>query len=82
MERLAQYLDDVDDLLGIVALCSEHIRRLVLRLVRAVVFGTAIYGGVQIARIYPPAAGAVATVLLILLVYRSLVAAKLAVARS
>ncbi|MDX1517371.1 MAG: hypothetical protein R3288_11055 [Woeseiaceae bacterium] len=82
MERLAQYWDDLDDLLGIVALCAERIRRFVLFLVSAATFFVAVYAGMMIALNDPPLALAIVTILLIFLMYRSVTAPRMAVAGS
>lgn len=74
MERLAQYWDDLDDLLGIVALCTERIRRFALFLLAAGSFFLAVYVGMMIALTDPPLALAIVTVLLVFLMYRSVTA--------
>lgn len=80
MERLAQYWDDVDDLLGIVALCAERMRRWALFLVVSGSYILATYAAVKIALQDAPLALAIATVLLVLLIYRSVTALRPAVA--
>ena len=82
MERLAQYWDDLDDLLGIVALCAERIRRFVLFLLGAATFFGALYAGMMVALQDPPLALAIVTVLLVFLMYRSVTSPRVAVARS
>ncbi|MDX1516431.1 MAG: hypothetical protein R3288_06305 [Woeseiaceae bacterium] len=74
MERIAQFWDDLDDLLGIIALCAEHIRRFCLFVLGTLAFLSALAAGVTIALFDPPLAMAVATILLILLMYRSVTA--------
>ncbi len=78
MERLAQYWDDLDDLLGIVALCAERIRRFVIFLLGAASFFVAVYAGITIALLDPPLALAIVTILLIFLMYRSVTAPRIA----
>lgn len=78
MERFAQYWDDLDDLLGIVGLCAERIRRLVIFLLAAASFSLAVFGGVTIAQSDPPLALAIVTVLLVFLMYRSVTAPRAA----
>lgn len=79
MERIAQYWDDLDDLLGIVALCGERIRRFILFLLGAASFFLATYAGMMIALSTPPLALGVATLLLVVLMYRSVTAPRTAV---
>ena len=74
MERLAQYWDDLDDLLGIVGLCAERIRRFVFFLLGAASFSLAVYAGILVALLDPPLALAIVTILLIFLMYRSVTA--------
>lgn len=71
MERLAQYWDDLDDLVGIVGLCAERIRRFVLFLLGAAGFALGVGAGVMIALDRPPLALAIVTILIVLLMYRS-----------
>ena len=80
MERLAQYWDDLDDLLGIVFLCAERIRRFLVFLLGATGFFLAVYAGIQIALMDPPLAMAIVTILLIFLMYRSVTAPRLVAA--
>ena len=82
MERLAQYWDDLDDLLGIVALCAERIRRFVVFLLAAGSFSVAVYAGMMIALADPPLALAIITVLLVFLMYRSVTAPRAAATNS
>ena len=82
MERLAQYWDDLDDLLGIVGLCAERIRRFVLFLLVAASFFLGLYVGMLIALQDPPLALAIVTILVFYLMYRSVTAPRLAAATS
>lgn len=82
MERLAQYWDDLDDLLGIIALCAERIRRFVIFLLGAASFFVAVYAGMRIALLDPPLALAIATILLIFLMYRSVTAPRISATSS
>ncbi len=77
MERLAQYWDDLDDLLGIVALCAERIRCFVIFLLGAASFFFALYAGMLIALLDPPLALAIVTILLVFLMYRSVTAPRM-----
>lgn len=78
MERFAQYWDDLDDLLGIVGLCAERIRRFVVFLLGTASFLLAFYAGMLIALQDPPLALAIVTILLVYLMYRSVTAPRLA----
>lgn len=71
MERFAQYWDDLDDLIGIIGLCVERIRRLVLFAVVTALFLVVVVGSVLLALAEPPLALAVATILLVQLAYRT-----------
>ena len=77
MERLAQYWDDLDDLLGIVGLCAERIRRFVVFLLAAAGFFLALYAGIVLGLKDPPLAPAIVTILLVYLMYRSVTAPRL-----
>ena len=72
MERLAQYWDDLDDLLGAVRLCAERIRRFLLFVLSTAVFLLAVCGGMVLAVLKPPMALATATILAVVVMYRSL----------
>ncbi len=82
MERLAQYWDDLDDLLGLVALCAERIRRFMLFLLCTATFFAAVYAGMMIALQDPPLALAIVTILLVFLMYRSVTSPRMAAAGS
>lgn len=74
MECLLQYLDDLDDLFGIVGLVWERLRRAMLRLL-AVFMATAVAGaGMWLALLHPPIALATSTVLFVVLLYRTVTA--------
>lgn len=74
MERIAQYWDDLDDLLGAIGLYAERIRHFALFMLTSALFLSCVLGGILIALTDPPLALAVATILLILLMYRSVTA--------
>lgn len=78
MERIAQYWDDLDDLLGAIGLYAERLRRFALFMLTTALFLSTVLGGILIALTDPPLALAVATILLILLMYRSVTAANAA----
>lgn len=71
MERFAQFWDDFDDLIGMVGLCAEHIRRTALFVVSTVLFLAIVLGIILVAMMDPPLALAVATILAIQLTYRT-----------
>ena len=74
MECLLQYLDDLDDLFGIVGLVWERLRRAMLRLL-AVLMATVVAGaGMWLALAHPPIALATSTVLFVVLLYRTVTA--------
>ncbi len=75
MERLLQYLDDVDDLVGAVGLFYESLRRIALRLLALASGLLALAGGFLLALSYPQAALGVGLLLLLLLGYRTLASA-------
>jgi len=63
VERLAQFLDDLDDLIGILALVSERIRKAFYLLLFAFVAVTIQVGGVLLALVHPPLARGLARIL-------------------
>lgn len=71
MEKLLQYWDDLDDLLGAIGLVAERIRRLFLFIVYATFVGVLQLAGIVIALATPPLALAIATILFVTLMYRS-----------
>ncbi len=71
MERLLQYLDDIDDMLGIAGLIWERLRRSLFRLSVLVASLLLIAAGVWLARNHPPMALATCLLLLVTLLYRS-----------
>ena len=70
-ERALQYWDDLDDLVGAVALCGERIRRFLLFTVATLLFALAIAGGIVLAVVEPPLALAITVLLLVALMYRA-----------
>jgi hypothetical protein len=73
VERLFQYLDDLEDLMYAAPLIAEQIRRAVLRIL--FLFGAICLqvGGVILALIQPPLALAVVMLLLVALLMRAVV---------
>ena len=80
MERLAQLLDDLDDLVSMIGLLGERLRHFAL-----VIIGTCItlaipVGGILLALEHPPLALAMALILFVTLLYQSVTAPHYAVA--
>lgn len=71
MERLAQLLDDFDDLICMVRLVSERIRRIFLVVIGTCVILSIQAGGVALALVHPPLALATAAILFVTLLYHS-----------
>ena len=74
MECLLQYLDDLDDLYGAFGLVWERMRRSLLKLIYATMLAAVAAGAVWLALLQPPVAMAVATMLFVILLYRSVTA--------
>lgn len=71
MEFLLQYWDDLDDMLGMLGLFVERLRRLLLFTLSALVFSAFVAGSILLALAEPPLALAVATLLGVVLLYRA-----------
>ncbi len=71
MERLLQYLDDLDDLFSAIGLLAERIRSVLWLLFSAVVALVVEAGGILLALEEPPLALATAILLFVTLLYRS-----------
>jgi hypothetical protein len=71
MECLLQYLDDIDDLVGICGLVYERLRRLFLTLAVLLVSSALIVSGILLALVHPPMALATSILLFVTLLYRS-----------
>ena len=71
MERLLQYLDNLDDLFGVLGLLWEQTRRAIGLLLASGIVIVAAATGVWLALLHPPIAGAISTVLFVILLYRS-----------
>ena len=71
MERLLQYMDDIDDLCGAFGLVYERIRRLFLNLIALLAAALTVGAGVALALVHPPIALATCIVLFVTLLYRS-----------
>lgn len=73
MERILQYLDDIDDFVYAVALVWEQIRRAFGFLLRMLSLVAVQASGIYAALTAPPLAVAIATLLSVTLLYRSAV---------
>ena len=81
MERLIQYLDDLDDLVGMFGLVAERIRSLFLALLSCVSIAAVAVPGVWLALVSPPLALATSTILFVTLLYRTVTAPTHALSR-
>lgn len=75
MERLVQLLDDLDDLVWAIRLVGERIRSRIISLLKIMFLLAIQAGGVFLAIGHPPLALAMALVLFMCLLYRSVTAA-------
>jgi len=73
MERFLQYLDDLDDFVYAVALAWERIRRACAFIANMTFLVAVQASGIYAALTSPPLAVAIATLLLVTLLYRSVV---------
>jgi len=71
MERFLQYLDDLDDLFGMLGLINERLRRFALALLSYIAVGAGAAAGIWIALLHPPLALATSTLLFVTLLYRA-----------
>lgn len=74
MECFLQYLDDLDDVFGVLGLVSERLRRALLKLLATLMLVGASGAGVWLALLHPPIALATSTVLFVVLLYRTVTA--------
>ena len=72
MERLLQYLDDIDDLAGLLGLLRERFRRLLFRLLRAALGLFVMAGAFWLAITHPIVALATCALLVVVLGLRLL----------
>ena len=70
MERILQWLDDLDDLLGTVGLLAERLRRALLSFARLLILLSVAACGILAALREPPLGLAVAILLFVFLLYR------------
>ena len=85
MERILQYLDDLDDLFGICGLLAERVRAIIIYLAQFTASLALGAGGVFVALSKPPLGLAVVILLFVTLLYRSVTAptrVRLAAART
>jgi hypothetical protein len=80
MERLAQLLDDLDDLFYMIGLVSERIRNAGVSVLTICAVLIVLVGGVYLALIHPPLALATAIILFVSLLYRSVTSPRLEIA--
>ena len=71
MERLLQYLDDLDDMYGAAGLLLERLRNIAWFAAISLLIGTLLTGGVLLALHEPPLALAIAILLFTALLYRA-----------
>ena len=71
MECLLQYLDEIDDLCGVVGLHYEGLRNAALALMGLIVGLIAVASGIALALAHPPIAMATSILLFLTLLYRS-----------
>ena len=79
MERILQWLDDVDDLLGAVGLLTERLRHFAVALLRLIALFSVTACGIVAALTKPPLGLAVAILLFVFLLYRGVTRPGLAV---
>lgn len=79
MEIIAQWLDDVDDFFAAVGLIAERIRNFLITALLLGVSSILQIAAVILALRHPPLASAIATVLIVILMYRSATAPRTAV---
>ena len=70
-ERALQYWDDLDDLVGAIALRGERIRQLVLFSATTLLFLSLVLAGIGVAMSEPPLALAIVVLLFVTLMYRT-----------
>lgn len=74
MERFLQYLDDLDDLYGMVGLIKERMRRVISTLFAYLILLCGAAAGMFLAILHPPIAMATAILLFVTQLYRSVTA--------
>ena len=71
MERVIQWLDDLDDLIGMFGLASERIRRVLVAIGLTFAGFLLQLGGILLALSHPPIALATVIIMFVTLLYRS-----------
>ena len=71
MERLIQWLDDLDDLIGMLGLARERIRRVTIAIGLTFAAFLLQLGGILLALSHPPVALATVIIMFVTLLYRS-----------
>ena len=79
MEVIAQWLDDLDDMISSMRLLSERFRSFCISLFGLASALLVLFAGVLLALEHPPLASATATILLVTLMYRAATAPRQAV---
>ncbi len=82
MERFLLYFDDLDDLYGMIGLLAERLRRFLFAVVSYLLLSAGAIAGIGLALSHPPLALATAILLFVLLMYRSVTAPIVRVART
>lgn len=77
MERIAQLLDDLDDLISAIGLISERLRGIALALGAFCAGSAGIAAGIALALRHPPLALATALLLFVSLLYRAVTSPRL-----
>ena len=73
MERLLQYLDDLEDLIYAAPLIAEQLRRAIQRILFLLASILLQIGGIILALSHPPLALAVVALMLVALLYRAVI---------
>ena len=71
MERVIQWLDDLDDLVWVIGLAGERIRRLCVAIGLTLAAFVLQLGGILLALSHPPIALATVIIMFVTLLYRS-----------
>ena len=71
MERLLQYMDDFDDVIGAFGLVYERLRGILMTIVTLLILAATISSGVLLAIWHPPIALAICALLFVALLYRA-----------
>jgi hypothetical protein len=80
MERFAQILDDLDDLVYALGLLWEHVRDFVLTLLTVSAGAILTTGGILLALSHPPLGMAVVLLIFVAMLYRAVTAPRLEIA--